>query len=279
MSASTAIGQVSESLRTLLTDEMTVTPAVPVTVLGPDEAGGDRRINLFLYKVEQNAAFTNMDWAPGRADPTRLLPPPLSVNLYYLLTAYAPNDQQNGNATAHALLGDAMRVLHDNPVLTTASLTTGLDDAKEEIRVFLNPLDLDELSKLWSTFTKPFRTSVLYEVSVVQLDAPSDADVAVPARVRTVGVPDVRAPWAPPTIDSVAPVSGVAGRTLTVAGTHLAGWRATVRLAGAPLVTDVPLTGDTFPLIVPAGLAAGVYELRVDVSRLCRRTMLVEVTP
>ena len=43
MSASTAIGMVSESLRNLLTGEMVFMPAVKVTVLAPDEAGGDRR--------------------------------------------------------------------------------------------------------------------------------------------------------------------------------------------------------------------------------------------
>lgn len=48
MSASTAIGMVSESLRNLLVGEMTLSPPVNVTILAPDESGGDRRINLFF---------------------------------------------------------------------------------------------------------------------------------------------------------------------------------------------------------------------------------------
>ena len=51
MSASTAIGMVSESLRNLLVHKMNFTPSVPVTILAPDETGGDRRINLFLYRI------------------------------------------------------------------------------------------------------------------------------------------------------------------------------------------------------------------------------------
>ena len=54
MSASTAIGMVSESLRNLLVGEMTLGSAVNVTILAPDEASGERRINLFLYKVQEN---------------------------------------------------------------------------------------------------------------------------------------------------------------------------------------------------------------------------------
>src|SRR3712207_8072530 len=52
-------------------------------------------------------------------------------------------------------------------------------------------------SHVWSTFSQPFRLSVLYEVSVVQLEQGADRTRTLPARVRTVGVPDVRAPFRP----------------------------------------------------------------------------------
>ena len=48
MSASTAIGLVSESLRNLLLAEWRLPTVANVTVLAPDESGTDPRINLFL---------------------------------------------------------------------------------------------------------------------------------------------------------------------------------------------------------------------------------------
>ncbi|MFI6324340.1 Pvc16 family protein [Nonomuraea sp. NPDC050556] len=279
MSAATAIGMVSESLRGLLTGEMTLTPTVPVTVLAPDEAGGPRRINLFLYKIEENPTFKNADWQVVRGNPDRLAPPPLTLNLYYLMTAYAPNDAQNGNAAAHAILGEAMRVFHVNPVIPPADLVPGLQNMRERIQIFLNTLDLDELTNLWGAFTQPFRTSVLYEVSVVQLDQAAEAQRSTPKRVRSVGVPEVRAPFAPPTIDTVNPVAGPAGRTVTVGGTGLAGWQTDVSLSGTPLLTAHALTADAFTVTLPTALAQGFYELRVDISRLTRRTLFLEVTP
>ena len=69
MSASTAIGMVSESLRNLLVEEMTLTPPVAVTILAPDETGGDRRINLFLYRMLENATLKNLDWQVKRGNP------------------------------------------------------------------------------------------------------------------------------------------------------------------------------------------------------------------
>jgi hypothetical protein len=190
MSAATAIGMVSETLRSLLATEMTLTPAVPVTVLAPDEPGGPRRINLFLYKIEENPAFKNANMRVDRNDPTRLDPPPLSLNLYYLMTAYAPNDALTGNSTAHAILGEAMRVFYEKAIVPPDNLVTGLRDAPELIQLFLNPLHLDELSLLWSTFTQPFRTSVLYEVSVVQLD--QLAQVVAPKPVERVALSVLR---------------------------------------------------------------------------------------
>lgn len=279
MSAATAIGMVSESLRDLLTGEMAPNTAVPVTVLSPDEPGGDRRVNLFLYKVELNPAFENLDWQVSPVDPGRLVPPPLSLNLYYLLTAYAPNDAQLGNVTAHAILGDAMRVFHEHPVLPKNHLVPGLQDAREQLKIIPSKLNLDELSELWSTSTTPFRTSVLYEVSVVQLDQLPEAERPTPERVRTVGIPAVRAPYQPPLISTVDPVTGQAGRVVTVSGSGLGGWQASATLAGEPLLDAVPLSGDQFTLTVPAVLPPGFYELRLDISHLCRHTVFLEVAP
>ena len=98
------------------------------------------------------------------------MPPPLSLKLYYLMTPYAPNDQLTGNATAHEILGEAMRVFPEHAIVPQDYLVHGLQDATEHIKIMLNTLDLDELSRMWSTFSQPFRLSVMYEVSVVQLD-------------------------------------------------------------------------------------------------------------
>ena len=189
MSASTAIGMVGESLRNLLVAEMAIAPPVPVTILAPDETGGDRRINLFLYRVMENPALKNNDWQVKRGEPTRIVPPPLSLNLHYLMTPYAQNDPLTGNATAHEMLGDAMRVFHEHAVVPQSALVQGLRDAAEQIKIMLNPLNPDELGRIWSTFSQPFRLSVLYEISVVQLALRSERPIS--ERVQRTGVPVV----------------------------------------------------------------------------------------
>lgn len=274
MSASTAIGMVSESLRNLLVGEMHLTPPVEVTILAPDETGGDRRINLFLYKIHESATLKNLDWQVKRGEPTHLVPPPLSLTLFYLMTPYALNDQLTGNATAHEILGEAMRVFAEHPIVPQNYLVPGLQDATEYIQIMLNTLDLEELSRVWSTFSHPFRLSVLYEISVVQLDMLGERPMA--RRVQQVGVSDVRAPFLPPVVEHVEPLRGPAGTVITLHGQHLSGWRAYVTIMGR-MLTPQDLTGDTFQVSLPGDLPVGFHEIQVDIAHLHRRIFFFEV--
>ncbi len=278
MSASTAIGRVSESLRNLLAGEMQLTPSVPITILAPDESGGDRRINLFLYRVLENAHLKNMNWEVKLGDASQLQPPPLSLNLYYLLTPYASNDADLGNATQHEILGDAMRVFFEHPVVPDTYLAGDLDAAREQIKIMHNGLNLEELSQVWGTFSEPFRLSVLYEVAVVQLDVSTEKERDVPPRVRTIGVPRVEQPYQPPVVEDMAPAHGPAGSTITFSGRDLDGWQATVNVLRRRILDAVEITGDTFDATLPGDLEPGFYEIRVDVSSLHRTTFFFEVT-
>jgi len=284
MSVSTAIGKVSESMRKLLVGEMALNPSVTVTVLAPDESDGDRRVNLFLYKAQENPALRNLDWQVKRGEPSRLVPPPLSLNLFYLMTAYAINDPQEGNASAHEILGEAMRVFYENPIIPESYLADELLDAREEIKIIHNSINLEELSQVWGTFSEPFRLSVLYEVSVVQLDMLSASERAMARRVRRVGKPDVRAPFNPPVVERMEPLTGPVGTPVTFHGRNLAGWKAYASIMGRPVLSGVDLAGDSFTVPVPAEIAPGetlppgFHEIRVDIARLFRGTYFFEVT-
>lgn len=279
MSASTAIGMVSASLRNLLVGEMRLNPAPDVTILAPDETSGARRVNLFLYKLTENQFLRNMDATVRAGTPEALVPPPLSLNLFYLVTPYAPNDVLTGNVTAHQILGEAMRVFYENPVVPAVYLDPGLTDARERLQIGSNALDPEELSRIWSTFSQPFRLSVLYQVSTVQLDRLPAAVRPLAKRVRQVGVPDIRAPLNPPAVTAMTPAAGPAGTVVTFTGEHLSGWRARVLAGDRVVLPGQDLTADTFTATVPADLSPGFYEVRTDIAKLHRRTFLFEVTP
>lgn len=169
MSDYRAIGAVSTSIRDLLEAEMT--NKVNVTVAAPDVditiVDTTKRVNLFLYRVDENGSLKNMD-VPGRGSPGAFGRPPLALDLHYLLTAYGASEEEQ--IGTQEILADAMRVLHDFPIILGANLDIALRNELEHVKLYLEPLSLEELSKVWSAVTRPMRLSVSYLVTVVQIE-------------------------------------------------------------------------------------------------------------
>jgi hypothetical protein len=195
MSDFRGVGAVSATLQTLLSDRMQlpsgvagpipVTVGAPVEDPAPDTATAEpARVNLFLYRVTENAALKNQE-IPGHGHPGAYGHPPLSLCLHYLVTAYGTTTQNDltDERLAHDLLGSAMRVLHDFaivddrlrrlvvPPIGTPILDATLLDEFERMKVTLEPLTLDDLSKLWTALERRVRVSAPYEVSVVQIES------------------------------------------------------------------------------------------------------------
>ena len=134
MSDALAISAVTAALQYWLTQVFGGSPAlssVTVSAKAPDivqteiAAGGAQlRVNLFLHQVTHNAALRNLEFPSLGADgATRLSSPPLALDLHYLMTAYATEDCE-----AEALLGYAVLMLHNNPVLARRDIATALQN-------------------------------------------------------------------------------------------------------------------------------------------------------
>lgn len=271
---STTIGKVTESLKNLLVGEMV--PATNVSLISPgDTSGQNKRINLFLYRIIENPHLSNRDWLPKPGTTQQLVAPPLALNLFYLMTPFAPLDPQTGLADTHGMLGEAMRVLYENAIVPQTYLESGLKEG--EVKGTLLPLDLEQLSKIWTALNKDFRLSVAYEVSYVEV--PAAQERPLPKRVTQVDL-DVRAPFKQPVLQGMSPISGPVGTALQFTGAFLRGWKATVRVGDKVAVKDQMLFEDqSFTAPVPAGLTPGVYEVNVNVANLSRLREVFEVVP
>lgn len=291
MSNSLAIAAVTATLRNLLVAGVTMMPELAdttVTTQLPDRARAStntgNQINLFLYQAAPNAAWRNLDM-PRQVRPGETAAPPLALNLYYLLTAFG-RDNDAVRPFSHELLGRAMSVLHDHPLLGADEIRTALSGNDlfqqiERIRFSLQPLSVEEIYRLWTGFQTPYRTSVAYEASVVLID--STREVSAPLPVLTRGLNDVGVFVQPgigaPAIESIDPAFDVTfGDTLTISGAQLGGDAvvvsfATPRLDAPVVVPAVPVDGKfpatTVTVQVPQGpaLPAGWYAVSVTVTR------------
>jgi hypothetical protein len=269
---SATIGSVSEALRNVLEAQMT--PGTKVTLLSPGDASSlQTRINLFLFRVVRNPQLNTRDRQPKPGDPTRLVFPPLALNLFYLLTPFAPLDPQTGLADTHGIMGEAMRVLYENAIVPQSFLPSGLTQG--EVKVTLAGNDVEELSKIWTALTKEYRLSAVYEVSYIDIPAKQEVPMAKRVVKTQAGATTAKLP---PIVGAMQPLSAKTGDTIQFTGSNLAGWQATVRVGGKSAATDMPLSDTSaFTVKVPTGLQAGLYEVEVDVSHLTRFQSFLEV--
>ena len=180
MSNALAISAVTATLRHLLLQagigNVTTLPLDKAAAAQPSD-----RVNLLLYQVVPNAAWRNQPM-PGRIRPGEQGYPPLALNLQYLLTAYGDDGP---SLVDHRLLGRAMLALHDHPVLDLTDIQDATNNIRdqfletvpdlhqqiERVKLTFQVMNMEELSKLWSTFQTQYRLSVPFEASVVLIES------------------------------------------------------------------------------------------------------------
>lgn len=173
MSTSTAIGDVTRALADLLTNEQEPKGSFAVSLKSPADEEIDENnptINLYLFRIEENPFARNRGWQPVGDD--ILHRTPLSLNLYYVVTPYA-KQQQDG----HRILGEAMRIFYDHAILDTTQLGEPLQHTADPLKLDLCSFNLEDLTRVWNAFNKQYRLSVCYEVRIVFIDSTVDAKV------------------------------------------------------------------------------------------------------
>ena len=99
------------------------------------------------------------------------------LDLYYLLTPFAKERDDEFD-----ILERVIRTFYDNAHLRGSNLKGCLDSGNEELRMVPNPLSLEDLNNLWSTFSKPFKTCLSYLITPVRI--PSTRELEAPRVVR-----------------------------------------------------------------------------------------------
>ncbi|HEY5810730.1 MAG TPA: DUF4255 domain-containing protein [Povalibacter sp.] len=305
MSNALAIAGVTAVLRDLLNDGMinhnvsgVLGSTVTVSALPPDRvmpANGSEstQLNLFLHRLTPNPGWRNND-LPSRdsSGRNRLANPPLALDLHYLLTAYSADE-----LGAEILLGYAMQLLHENPVLDRRAITTalspspavgtalpaalqaladcGLADQLEQVKLVPEFLSTEEMSKLWSAVQSHYRPTTAYLATVVLIDSTLPTRASLPVLTRGVAVAASLLPPFP-TIESVTltskqPVATV-GATLELIGHHLDGSARTVvfansRFAIEQQVSATPGNSTSSIQVVVPDVPAGVYQVAAHLVR------------
>lgn len=238
-----AIGAVTKSMAELLSRKLNkpallVNPSFRVTALPPDDdrVSADYGVNLFLYRVGECPFSKNMNWRGDRANPITGNLSALPLILHYLLTAYSKRtDGAQDDIFAHQLLGNAVAVLHDFPVLNDIhdadfdadqdqQFPPELRNSFEKVKITMLPVAMEEFSKIWTGLNRAYRLSVAYEVSLVQIapiipaSGPAPRVQLTAVETQTIGVPQVVE--VSPAQGPVLTLVSISGQALQQAGTQ-----------------------------------------------------------
>lgn len=172
----TTIADVSETLTYLLRSNMEdlINPdSIILFSPGEVEASDSVRLSLFLFQINENVHMKNQEMQI--INPTKLKYPPLILDLFYMLTSYPSSgiqDKTERTKEEHRILGKAMQTIHDNSIITGPLLRGCLIDDGQELHISQTSLNLDDMTKIWSTFQdRSFRPSVCYLVSNVRIES------------------------------------------------------------------------------------------------------------
>lgn len=263
---------------------------VRVTTLPPSQIGNgtpQTGINLFLYHVTRNTAFSNADAAPLRAKGTPIKRQAV-LDLHYMMSFYG-NDAE---LEPQRLLGSVTRTFNDRASLLPEAILETIADPSfrfladsdlanqiQQINIYPIDLSLDDLSKTWSVFFQTgYLLSLVYRVTVVTIEGDHSWQRALPVRERgTVGI----IPFPnQPLVEQVVAAGGIWEPILTtsmlhIRGKQLQGATTLVRLGGFEVtpteVSDSQLTLSFASLPVTA-LQAGIQSLQVIHRYAARNT-------
>lgn len=201
--AAPAPSSVSEACRAvvkLLSDELQVGDAAVRITLGtpadaaPSDADSEHRINLFFYRFE-----------PIGFGPDRLPGETWQLRAHCLVTPFARFE--DGVSTGEGdlrLLGEVVRIFHENPVQTIEISVYGDDEqgpvgGSFQIQSVFEPLSAEAINQLWSTQGDVvYRPSLAYELALAPVlpRQPAPQSALVGATGRDVGAHLGRLPFA-----------------------------------------------------------------------------------
>jgi hypothetical protein len=195
MSGYAAIADVSETIRTVLLQEMQADPDLlslfdldeRLSLQSPADLKTDNvaRLSLYLYRILEDPHAKNRN--PVVSSGTSVRKAPLTLDLFYLLTPLLgqPREQQ-------LALGKAMQSLYDRASLHGDDLLGTLAGG-EPIRLILNPVTLEETTRVWQALEMSYRLSVCYIARVALVNSGVEA-LYQPVISRDAVVGERRAP-------------------------------------------------------------------------------------
>jgi hypothetical protein len=187
----TALRATSQTIRTFLEDRFQADPLLSslfsgggmvVTLNTPQEMNERpaEGLSVWLYRVVRDEQRLNDP--PVRLSPTELLPPPLPLKLHFLITPVT-SERFGDPETEQIIMGKVLQVFYSHPLLRGTDLQAEFSGTEVELRIRLEPMSLEEITRVWDALIGSYQLSVSYEVSVVNINPEIEPERVSPVEI------------------------------------------------------------------------------------------------
>lgn len=177
----------AEFIRSRIQDDLVlngffVAASMEVSLSTPEEMTNRpvQGLSVWLYRLIRDEQRLNDP--PVRVSPTELRPVPLPLRLHYLITAVT-NIATGDPGTEQLLIGKVLQAFHSHPVLRGADLRGDFAGTNVELKVRLETMNLEEITRVWEALEGSYQLSVSYEVSIVNIDPDLEPERVVPVQI------------------------------------------------------------------------------------------------
>lgn len=168
--------QSDPTLKAFFTGGMVVSLTTPHEMTQKPAEG----LSVWLYRIIRDDQRLNDP--PRRLNATQLEPPPLPVRLHYLITPVT-NERAGNPETEQLILGKVLQLFHSHPVLRGTDLQAEFSGTDVELNIRLEPMPLEEITRVWEALEGSYQLSVSYEVSVVNIMPEQEPERVSPVEV------------------------------------------------------------------------------------------------
>jgi hypothetical protein len=137
-------------------------------------------LSVWLYRVIRDEQRLNDP--PVRLSPTELQPSPLPLRLHYLVTPVT-SERFGDPETEQIILGKVLQVFYSHPILRGIDLQAEFSGTEVELKMRLEPMSLEEITRVWDALEGSYQLSVSYEVSVVNITPELEPERVAPVEI------------------------------------------------------------------------------------------------
>lgn len=191
----TALVEAGSALVELLRDNLTPEPISNrelISLCSPHESENNQ-LTLYLYQVEEDTQGVQSGYYQVSREVERIRP--TRYNLRFLVTAHSKAPAQLKQADQYRMVGAALQVLRDHPVIDQRYLSGSLAEQNAQVHVVLEKTTQDQLLKIWNNTSSTYKLSFVVLLTGVEIDSRRErrftrvTDVSIDTQQKPGGAP------------------------------------------------------------------------------------------